>query len=98
MTDRSLTLGVRPEDLSVASESSEHTLTTTVSVVEPVGDRTHVYFDLSGQTYSASLSHEPDVTEGNQIELTMAEESLHFFHPESGKAVDYIRTRKAPVG
>ena len=80
-------LGVRPESIQRADGSGESTVIAPVSVVEPMGDVTHVYFDIDGQTHT--MTQEGDlVTEvGSQIELYFPEGKIHLFDAATGDAI-----------
>jgi multiple sugar transport system ATP-binding protein len=80
-------MGVRPESIKRADGSGESTLIAPVSVVEPMGDVTHVYFEIDDQTYT--MTQEGDlVTEvGSQIELHFPEEKIHLFDAATGDAI-----------
>ena len=80
-------MGVRPESIKRASDSGESTLMAPVSVVEPMGDVTHVYFEVDDQTYT--MTQEGDlVTEvGSQIDLHFPEEKIHLFDAATGDAI-----------
>jgi len=80
-------LGVRPESIQRADGSGTSTLIAPVSVVEPMGDVTHVYFEIDDQTYT--MTQEGDlVTEvGSQIELHFPEEKIHLFDAATGDAI-----------
>ena len=80
-------LGIRPEAIERADNGGERTVVAPVSVVEPMGDVTHVYFDVDDETYT--MSQEGDlVTEvGSQMELRFPEEKIHLFDATTGDAI-----------
>ena len=82
-------LGIRPESIQRADAATdrETTLMAPVSVVEPMGDVTHVYFEVDDQTYT--MTQEGDlVTEvGSQIDLHFPEEKIHLFDAATGDAI-----------
>jgi len=83
---RGLTLGIRPEDIQVLNEPSEHSFSVKVSVTEPLGEVTYVYFDLAGNSCTASIEGDLEISENNQVHVSFPEGSIHLFD-ESGDTV-----------
>jgi multiple sugar transport system ATP-binding protein len=82
-----LVLGIRPEDIEVARETSPTSIEVTVDVIEPLGKEQLLYFSLDGVTYTASVTGHRAIPEGETIHLRFPSERVHVFDRESGAAV-----------
>ncbi len=83
-------LGIRPEDLSVASRSDTSnggTLEADVEVVEPMGAETYVYLSVAGQALTARIHDQTPPIVGARLRLNANTPCFHFFDPDSGKAI-----------
>ncbi|WP_254546703.1 ABC transporter ATP-binding protein [Halomarina pelagica] len=86
--DEALTLGIRPEDVRLTDgEAGGHAIDIDVNVIEPLGDQTFVYFELGERTYTASVSGERVVREGEHVEVVFPEDRLHVFDRRTGEAI-----------
>ncbi len=77
---REVVLGVRPEDISFASEGG---VTATVTVVEPTGSETHVALDLEGKELTWVMRERAELTPGQKVQLSLKTPNLHFFDKAS---------------
>ncbi|WP_436926144.1 ABC transporter ATP-binding protein [Halosimplex amylolyticum] len=82
-------LGIRPEDIQFADPDAVNTVTTSASVVEPLGDVTYVYFELGDQTYPASVDGDIIVREGDEVTLAFPQDRIHLFDAASGEAIKH---------
>ncbi|ELZ44200.1 ABC transporter [Halorubrum coriense DSM 10284] len=87
-----LTLGIRPEDIALAGDSTgDHTFSTVVEVVEPMGDENTVYLRFAdapeGETFIATVGGLQQVSAGDEITVEIPEETVHLFDGTSGEAV-----------
>jgi multiple sugar transport system ATP-binding protein len=82
-TGRELVLGIRPEDIRIATGPGPNTVETRVDVVEPVGSDNYLYVTLAGQecTVRASADVRPDP--GDTTLLTFDESDVHLFDAET---------------
>ena len=80
-------LGIRPEDIHIATGDAKNAITATVNVVEPLGDVAHVNIDIGGETYTASIDGTPNYDPGTEIQITFPEREIHLFEADSGDAV-----------
>lgn len=78
--NRSVTLGMRPEDLTL----SDAGLPATVSVVEPTGSETHIVARLGDRDVTAVTRDRPSVRPGETIHLAPVPGRVHLFDAESG--------------
>jgi multiple sugar transport system ATP-binding protein len=79
-----LQLGVRPEHLVLRAEGG---LPARVSVVEPLGSDTLVYFDFQGERRVARVSPEQTPRAGDDVHFGVATERAHLFDAASGAAL-----------
>jgi ABC-type sugar transport system ATPase subunit len=78
------TLGIRPEDVQLAASSDPGAVPGTVELVEAIGADTFLSVNLGpGATAMVRVSAQTRVTEGEQVHLRLAPESLRLFD-ESG--------------
>jgi len=82
-----LTLGIRPEHIELVDPDGENAVPTTVEVVEPMGEVTYVYFEISGETYTASVGGEYRIEAGEDVHLQFPESKIHLFDGRTGEAV-----------
>ncbi|MGY5777450.1 ABC transporter ATP-binding protein [Rhizobium sp. LEGMi135b] len=73
-------LGIRPEDISFASEVG---VTATVTVVEPTGSETHVALDLEGKELTWVMRERAELVPGQTIQISLKTPNLHFFDKAS---------------
>jgi multiple sugar transport system ATP-binding protein len=94
--DTSYTFGVRPEDLYAVEtvEGSWQTIEMRVRVVEPMGSDIFLTMsppDGGDLEFTARLSPEVDVTEGELVELAVDVEKCHLFDDGTGENVTATR-------
>ncbi|MES3517191.1 MAG: ABC transporter ATP-binding protein [Natronomonas sp.] len=100
-----VTLGIRPEDIEVdPSGRNEHTLSTTVDVVEPMGDQKVVYLgftedrgvDIDTQTIVATAGGFHRIEAGDSVDAHVPEDAIHVFDAETGEALHNRRIEREP--
>ncbi|SEP88256.1 ABC transporter ATP-binding protein [Natrinema salaciae] len=89
------TLGVRPENVSVADAGAANSITATIDVVEPVGSDNFLHLDLS-EAFIARVDSDVDLEPGDRVTLTFDESDVHLFDSETGRNV-LTREREAPT-
>lgn len=82
----SLVLGARPEHMHVLP-AGEAGMNVKVSVVEPLGSDTLMYFDRDGTRFVARISPETHVKAGDTVTLGLAMEKTHLFDKRDGSAL-----------
>ena len=82
-----LTLGIRPEHITLATADEKNAVPTTVEVIEPMGEVTYVYFELDGETYTASIDGERRIEAGDDIHVVFPERKLHLFDGQTGESI-----------
>ena len=78
--DQEVVLGIRPEDISFASEDG---VAATVTVVEPTGSETHVALDLEGKELTWVMRERAELAPGQTIRISLKTPNLHFFDKAS---------------
>jgi multiple sugar transport system ATP-binding protein len=91
---RPVVAGIRPEDLRLASEGGENTLTGTAEVVEHLGNEQVVYLRAPGMvalkgtdaaSVTARIGASADLRPGAQVTLQPDLAHLHVFDPTTGQ-------------
>ncbi len=81
-----LVIGVRPEHMQVLP-AGESGMNVTVSVVEPLGSDTLMYFDRDDTRYVARVSPETRVKAGDAVTLGFMMDKTHLFDKKDGSAL-----------
>ncbi|WP_254524176.1 ABC transporter ATP-binding protein [Natrinema caseinilyticum] len=89
------TLGVRPEDVELASNGTANAITATVDVVEPVGSDNFLHLDVNNE-FIARVDSDADLAPGDRVTITFDEADIHLFDSETGRNV-FASTRDAPA-
>lgn len=83
--DKSVKLGIRPEDVTVDSQfiknNPDKVLTAKLEVSELMGSESYLYLDYSGQKLTARV--DADSTTNETVELGILTDRLHLFDPNS---------------
>jgi len=82
-TTNEVSLGIRPEDISVTETPPEtgHAIEGTVDTVEPLGEYTIVNAKVDGQLVKAKESS-IDLERGDQVYLTFDDTAAHLYDEE----------------
>jgi len=82
-------LGVRPEDLLLASEAdaAPGTFEATVQVTEPLGDSLLLECAVGDDALKVHVSPRAEISRGDRVELTYDPDRLHLFDAETGRAI-----------
>jgi multiple sugar transport system ATP-binding protein len=81
------TIGIRPEDIEIADEEGPQTIRTPIKVIEPLGDVSHLYVELGGETLTVNAETIRTVELEDEVILKIPEDSIHIFDIESGDVV-----------
>ncbi len=87
-----LTVGIRAEDLQVATEPSAHTITAKLDYVEELGATRLAHCLIGEQSLTAALS--PAIPLADEMRFSIDPAKLHFYDRETGKR---IHSRSATV-
>jgi multiple sugar transport system ATP-binding protein len=78
-----LALGIRPEDIRMASGPGPNTVETQVDVVEPVGSDNYIYVTLAGQDCTVRAAADVRPASGDAALITFDESNVHLFDAET---------------
>ena len=84
---RRLTLGIRPEHIRITDGDERNVIQSEIEVVEPMGERTYVYIDIGGDTYTVSVEGSLDAEAGETVSIVFPESRVHLFDAETGTAI-----------
>jgi multiple sugar transport system ATP-binding protein len=86
---RRVHLGIRPDDLRVASDDADGglALAARVGVVEPLGPETLVYAEAGGRELVAKADGRAVLRRGDTVKLVAAADALHVFDAETEAAL-----------
>ena len=82
-------LGVRPEDLTYTKKPKENNLKASITVVEPLGNETHLYLDTKVSQFIARSLPVNDYTVGDVVNFTPTLEKVQFFDYETERSLFY---------
>ncbi len=88
--DRPVTLGIRPEDLTLpATELSPESprIEAQIDVVEPMGAESFVHLNINGTTLVVRADPHERFEPGGTVLLNVAVERVHFFDPETEESL-----------
>ncbi|MFW5948742.1 MAG: TOBE domain-containing protein, partial [Halolamina sp.] len=97
-TSRDAVLGVRPEDLYLASnrpDLGETEFTARVDVTEPLGDNLLVHCSVGDELIKMQAAPRSSLEPGGTVTVTYDPARLHLFDPETGDAF-YHSTEAVP--
>ncbi len=83
-----IVLGIRPEDIHMASSDSPQQLEATVEVVEPIGEAIYVHLKINADAVVARFPAASRPGLGDNIRVWIDLEKAHFFDPESEKRIE----------
>ncbi|QRV14349.1 ABC transporter ATP-binding protein [Haloterrigena salifodinae] len=89
------TLGVRPENVTVADDGAANAIATTIDVVEPVGSDNFLHLGLSDE-FIARVDSDVRLEPGDRVTIAFDESDVHLFDAETGRNV-LTRKREAPT-
>ncbi len=84
---REITLGIRPEHMSVAGGDSSLTFKAKVEVVEPMGAESYLYLTTTKSNITARVDPHVRPDTGQSIELALEPDRLHFFDKQNEEAL-----------
>ncbi len=82
-------LGVRSEDLEFTKKPGDNNLKATVSVIEPLGNETHLYIDTKDNQFIARSLPENEFQVGDEVNFTPNVDKVKFFDIETERSLFY---------
>ena len=95
-----VTLGIRPEDIELATDPGPATVVVSVDVVEPMGRENLLHVSVEDRDVVASVSGEYDISIGQDIRLRFPRDRIHMFDSDSGETIfnRAMETKRLPEG
>lgn len=87
---KTITFGIRPEDLSVSEDTAtrdDASFLSTVNVYELLGAEVFLYFDVAGKPVTARLEPATNARPGDPIRIIMNADRIHVFDRETGNTI-----------
>jgi multiple sugar transport system ATP-binding protein len=85
-------LGIRPSDLEITTKEVRDAIKCRVKGVERTGTENYVY--LTGEAGDfVAVARRHDYSIGDAVSVSINLESVHFFDPSTGKAMDFTATQ-----
>lgn len=92
--DRTVILGIRPEDISAYSGGlnmqESCVVTVETEIAEMTGGEVNVYFNLADSRCIARIKTERKISSGDNIKLLLDGNTAHFFDKETTKAIGRV--------
>ncbi|MFZ5673116.1 MAG: ABC transporter ATP-binding protein [Pseudomonadota bacterium] len=85
LAGRPVTLGVRPEHLSIARDAKG--AAAKALVIEPTGAETHAVLDLGGRELTTVFRERIPIAPGEMVAMLIAPGAVHLFDPVSGRRI-----------
>jgi multiple sugar transport system ATP-binding protein len=92
-----LVMGIRPEDVEIATGAEEGSISTEVDVVEPVGSDNYIYVGIGSDDCTVRTPASVRPSEGDIVELKFDEDDLHVFDSNSGENILARKEKVAPT-
>ncbi len=86
---KEILIGIRPEHIFVDKNDSEDKpqISASVEVIEPMGNETFAYMKSGSTTFTMRTQPNVKFSVGDQLNLGIEPDKIHFFNPETDKAV-----------
>ncbi|WP_435184941.1 ABC transporter ATP-binding protein [Halobellus sp. EA9] len=90
------TLGVRPEDISLASTLSDgiDTFPAEVTVTEPLGEQLLLHCQVGGDEFQVKVEPRSEIAVGESVRLGFDPDRLHLFDRSTGDALYHSATQR----
>ncbi|MCD6343521.1 MAG: sn-glycerol-3-phosphate ABC transporter ATP-binding protein UgpC [Spirochaetaceae bacterium] len=86
---KKLYIGVRPEDLIFTKKPEVNNLKASITVIEPLGNETHLYIDTKENQFIARSLPKNDYHVGDEVNFTPTMEKVQFFDFETERSLFY---------
>ena len=88
--DKSITLGIRPEDIGSTTAQQQQdapTIRANVDVVEPMGSESYIYLSVGTSNFISRTDSHTHFQAGGEAELPVLMEKTHFFDTDTEKCI-----------
>ncbi len=83
-----VSLGIRPEDLTLAAPDRQHAIPATVDVIETLGSEQYVFLRLEdGATMVARVPGDVEIASGDHVSVALDTKKIHLFDRSSGDVI-----------
>lgn len=82
-----VTMGIRPEDLSIISEESENAIRGEVYVIEPLGSEVIVNVKVNETMIKVKSPPSLRISPGSRVHMSVNLDNLHIFDKKTGKTI-----------
>jgi multiple sugar transport system ATP-binding protein len=82
--DKSITIGIRPEDFSLERSVDEIPVSVSIELVEPMGNENFLYFRLDGMQLIARLKPVDNLKVSEKLTLYLKKDKVFYFDDKSG--------------
>ncbi len=86
LSDNSVTLGIRPEDIHV-NENGNSQIKTHVELVEPLGNHTILYLRTEKNNFVVQTNQSTLPQNNTSLTVSFDLDKIHLFHPETGASL-----------
>jgi len=88
--NKEVIIGIRPENISTSKfdDGKYYQITTNLDVVEPMGNETIIYFNMSENQIIARVQSDKILSANSSYDLYLNLEKLHFFETQSEKVIN----------
>ena len=86
---KKILMGVRSEDLKFTKKPEANNLSAQVSVIEPLGNETHLYLDTKETQLIARSEPENEFKVGDEVNFTPNVDKMQFFDIETERSLFY---------
>ncbi|WP_227357126.1 ABC transporter ATP-binding protein [Haladaptatus salinisoli] len=86
-TNDELILGIRPEHMAFADESTSNGIEAVLEVWEPIGDDNYLYLRSGDTEFKMRVLGQIDCSEGDNIHVSFDESDAHIFDRSTGKNI-----------
>ena len=84
---KTVSVGIRPNDIRIADEPQENTVTATVELIESLGSESYLHLDFNGMPLLARVSADIECQVGEVIKLALDTQKIYLFDAETGEAL-----------
>lgn len=86
---KKILMGVRSEDLTFTKSPTENNLNASITVIEPLGNETHLYIETKVNHYIARALPMHEFHVGDEVNFTPNVDKIQFFDLETEKSLFY---------
>ncbi|MFH1197551.1 MAG: sn-glycerol-3-phosphate ABC transporter ATP-binding protein UgpC [bacterium] len=87
--NKKITIGIRPENISIDSDSKKEyqSMSVNVDLIEPLGNETLVYFTMDNEQFIARITSGVQLKQSEKAKLCFNIDKIHYFNSETGESL-----------